>query len=286
MNTNNNPAKNVNLRPLRLPSILGVTMGVFMLMATAAPSAHAVLTLLTYYNFNTEADGVSFPYTSNTTAVPGTQSTTLDNDATDPFPPGNATINTSVGTTTNRWFPGTVAQPADATGAGGSLELAGNANLSSGGIYCFNFGGITTTDFTGVSLSFAIASIGNAGQFKDLSVEWGTSSSQTVAPATFPNSVTLSPFTIGTKTSIINFQQVSGALGAGADNLAAGTYLWIQFCFTNAGNNANGNNTYIDNIQVTAVPEPSTYIGGLLGIIGICWYQRRWFTRFLVSRPA
>src|SRR5437016_5127131 len=35
--------KNVNLRPLHLPSFLGVTMGILMLMAMAAPSAHAAL---------------------------------------------------------------------------------------------------------------------------------------------------------------------------------------------------------------------------------------------------
>ena len=33
----------------------------------------------------------------------------------------------------------------------------------------------------------------------------------------------------------------------------------------------------IDNIQVngTAVPEPATVAGGLLGVLGLCWHQRR-----------
>ena len=47
-------------------------------------------------------------------------------------------------------------------------------------------------------------------------------------------------------------------------------------------------NTFIDNIQLTAtaVPEPSSYIGGLLGLVGLCWYQRRRFMRLVSSRSA
>jgi hypothetical protein len=250
-------------------------MGVLMLMAMAAPSAHATLHLLTYYNFNTEADGAAPPYTSN---APGEQTTHLINDATFAFPAGNIAIAASAGTTLNQW-------PADATGAGGALDLRGNANLSSDAKYCIDFGGFSTTDDFNVTLSFAIASVGNGGQFDTLTVEWGTSNSATIAPATFPNTVTLSPFTIGTNTNTVTYQQVTGAL-TGADNLAPGTFVWVQFCFSGAGNNANGNDTFIDNIQVTAIPEPSTYIGALLGIIGLCWYQRRWFTRLLGLRPA
>jgi hypothetical protein len=253
-----------------------------MLMAMAAPSAHAFL--LTYYNFNTEADGTTFPFTSNTTAVPGTQQTHLVNDATFSFPAGNVDIAATAGTTLNQW-PGGPGQPADASGAGGALDLAGNANLSSDAKYCFDFGGISTTGKFDIALSFAIASVGNGGQFDTLTVEWGTNTSATVPAATFPNSVTLSPFTIGTNTSTVTYQQVTGTL-TGADNLAAGTFVWVQFCFSGSGNNANGNDTFIDNIQVTGVPEPSTYIGALLGIIGLCWYQRRWFTRLLGLCPA
>ena len=153
-------------------------------------------------------------------------------------------------------------------------------------MYCLDFGGISTVDDFNVNLSFAIASVGNGGQFDTLTAEWGTSNSATIAPATFPNSVTLSPFTIGTNTNTVTYQQVTGAL-TGADNEPAGTFVWVQFCFSNLrGNNANGNATFLDNIQVTAIPEPSTYIGALLGLVGLCWYQRRWFARFLGLRPA
>jgi len=33
--------------------------------------------------------------------------------------------------------------------------------------------------------------------------------------------------------------------------------------------------TQIDNIQLVAVPEPATIAGGLLGVLGLCWHQRR-----------
>jgi hypothetical protein len=260
-------------------------MGVLMLMAMAAPSAHAFL--VTYYNFNTEADGTTFPFTSNTTAVPGTQQTHLVNDATNAFPGGVVDIDASAGTTLNHW-PGGPGQPEDVSGAGGALDLSGNANsgITKDTSYCFDFGGISTTGKFDVSLSFAIASVGNAGQFDTLTVEWGTSASAAVPAASYPNSVTLSPFTIGLNTSIVTYQQVTGALGAGADDLAAGTFVWIQFCFSGSGNNANGNDTFLDNVSVTAVPEPSSYIGGLLGLFGLCWYQRRWFMRLVGLRPA
>ncbi|PYK39251.1 MAG: hypothetical protein DME60_09890 [Verrucomicrobia bacterium] len=41
----------------------------------------------------------------------------------------------------------------------------------------------------------------------------------------------------------------------------------------------------IDNIQVngTIVPEPATVGGGLLGVLGLCWFQRRRFG-FLLPR--
>jgi hypothetical protein len=63
--------------------------------------------------------------------------------------------------------------------------------------------------------------------------------------------------------------------------------VWVSFCFTGATDAGINNVTNIDNIQVIgAVPEPSTYIGGLLGIAGLCWFQRRWFSRALRFRRA
>src|SRR5438067_2007112 len=115
---------------------LGLITGGLMLMTLATPAAHAV-NLLTYYNFNTEVDGAAPPFTSN---APGLQTTTLNNGPDDSFPPGQIRINATAGTTVNQW-------PADLTGAGGAIDLAGNTNTQ----FCFSFGAINTQGYTDIN---------------------------------------------------------------------------------------------------------------------------------------
>ena len=283
--------KNIDLRPMRLPSLLGLIMGVLMLMALAAPSAHAVPGLLTYYNFNGLTTGTAPPLTSNTTDVTGTQQTTLVNDATNAFPSGQifiqnvypppppASNTTPAGTTLNQW-------PTDASGAGGALDLAGNANINVGTQYCFDIGGINVGSSTIIQLSFAIASVGNGGQFSTLSLHWGSSNSATTPPTTFAGTFTSIAPILGTNNhgAAPVYQQVIATLNG---SVPAGQFLWIQFCFGGASNDANGNDTLIDNIQVTGdVPEPATAISGALAAIGLCWRQRKRVSGFLRARLA
>lgn len=51
----------------------------------------------------------------------------------------------------------------------------------------------------------------------------------------------------------------------------------VDFRLVFSGGNSNGQNlqTQVDNIQLVAVPEPATIAGGLLGVLGLCWHQRR-----------
>jgi hypothetical protein len=53
--------------------------------------------------------------------------------------------------------------------------------------------------------------------------------------------------------------------------------LVLQLHFTGGQSNGIDLQNEIDNIQVngTAVPEPATIAGGLLGVLGLCWHQRR-----------
>jgi hypothetical protein len=53
--------------------------------------------------------------------------------------------------------------------------------------------------------------------------------------------------------------------------------LLVRLHFTNGQSNGGDLQNLIDNIQVngTAVPEPATVAGGLLGVLGLCWFQRR-----------
>jgi len=255
--------RNLQCKNVRFPSLLGLTMGVFMLMALGAPSAHATF-LLTYFNFE---DG-------NLTAdPPGQQLTpTIFNDTTNPYPTGQFGVTAGVGTTDNT-------PPGNVQTTNSALDLQGNANITAGSNYCLDLGPVNTLGKTGISLSFALASIGNGGQFDVITAAWGTNGT------TYGNTITLAldSSLIG-KNTMNNppvYQVVTGDL-TGADNLSS---VFIQFCFSAKGNAANGNHTYLDNIQVTAAaPEPSTYISGLLGVVGLCWYQRRRVACFLRLR--
>ena len=259
MNTNNNPAKNVNLRPLCLSSFLGITMGVLMLMAVAAPSAHA--RLLTYYDFE---DG------NFTSDAPGLQTTTISFTSSS-YPGGNLTVDGTVakpvGTSLNSVTPSTIM----------ALDAMGNTTGGVGTQYCFMLGGLTTTNLTDIVLSFAILSQGNGGQFTTLNLLYST----TGIAGTYTLFATDAALQTHTAYSLDSFNV--SALTGGAVEGISGSNLFFEFCFTGSSNNANGNNTFLDNIQVTgaAVPEPSTYIGGLLGIAGLCWFQRRRLVRSL-----
>lgn len=64
--------------------------------------------------------------------------------------------------------------------------------------------------------------------------------------------------------------------------LPAGTTLGdpltiLRLAFTGGQSNGGNLQDQIDNIQVngTIVPEPATVAGGLLGVLGLCWHQRR-----------
>lgn len=53
--------------------------------------------------------------------------------------------------------------------------------------------------------------------------------------------------------------------------------LLIRLQFVNGQSNGTDLQNLIDNIQVngTIVPEPATVAGGLFGVLGLCWHQRR-----------
>jgi hypothetical protein len=207
------------------------------------------------------------PYTSIAVGTYGgfpLQQTTLFNDAVDPFPGGQLLIDSAAGTTSNQFS-------LDGSGAGGALDVMGPATPAPGQIFCFDIGSFSTAGLTDVSLSFAIKAIVTApgGAFTTLDLAYGT------------DGTTWTPF----DTIAIN---QDGSFHIINDNLPNdGTVnghstFFLQFCFSGA-TNASGH-VYVDNIQVAAVPEPSTYLGGLLGLLGVlglCWYQRQWLMRGL-----
>jgi hypothetical protein len=223
--------------------------------------------LLVYYNFNQVSTTV--PQFS---VAPGTQIGVPLFNSTDPlhtFPSGNLFVNPTAGTTVNQ-------AAGDASGAGGALDARGNT--TGGGLpnpaqpYCFVIGPFSTAAFSIVSISFALKSAGT-GQFTTLNLLYSTNGSSFTSFATF---TTLSQYA--------SYTTLSASLPSGATGQST---LYIEYCFTGASNNNTNNNTFIDNIQINGdVPEPSTYIGGLLGIGVLCWSQRRRLISSLRFRRA
>lgn len=64
--------------------------------------------------------------------------------------------------------------------------------------------------------------------------------------------------------------------------------LALRLLFTGGQSNGNDLQLRIDNIQIggTIVPEPATVAGGLLGVLGLCWHQRRRLIRSVGFRKA
>jgi len=210
--------------------------------------------LVAHWNFNSEINGQPPPYPSEETTGPPATAPFLFNDPNPnlAFPPGNINVVTGVGTVLN----------GGGDPAGGALDVRGNTQLA-GHAYCFDIGPINVSGLTSFSVSFALQSLGNIqnpGQFNSFTLSWGTNGTTWTAFSTQP----------------IN-QDGAYHVYNGQFTVPAGTTtIFLQFCFTGSTNNAEGNHTYIDNIEVDAViPEPATVIGGVLGVLGLCWHQRR-----------
>jgi hypothetical protein len=114
------------------------------------------------------------------------------------------------------------------------------------------------------SVSFAVAANGNGFAFVQLQMS-------TNGGATFANipgvPIQLIPNGPGT---VLTFNVTSGT----TLNIPQ---LVLRLHFTGGQSNGVDLQNQIDNIQVNgiAVPEPATVAGGLLGVLGLCWHQRR-----------
>src|SRR5205814_528521 len=114
--------------------------------------------------------------------------------------------------------------------------------------------------FQNMTLSFATNGLGNG--FRSVQLSYSINGGAT--------------FTAGPSMLLTQqLQTVSLAVPVGANN-AQLLVLRLEF----SGGQSNGNDllqTIVDNIQVngTIVPEPATIAGGLLGVLGLCWFQRR-----------
>jgi hypothetical protein len=270
----------------KLP-LFGAVASALMLTAALAPKANAVTPeLLYYFDFNTEANNTAPPYTSRASGSFGTnpdgsaaplRQTTLFNQTFQGNGSGaGISIDSNGGTLTNAFITGT---PVDT--AGGAMTLRANTtatNTSCFAIGPMNFSGVAA--LSNLSLSFAFEALhtgpASAHGFTDLQLAY---SFDNVTYTNFPG-------TTGTITTLQTTQNAYVKYMANLPTAVNGqSTVYIQFCFSGATDNGNSRSQLMDNIQVSGtVPEPSTYIGGLLGIGVLCWSQRRSLFRFLRLR--
>jgi len=240
---------------------LFVVAGMFLLTAALAPKANAQNVLI-YFNFeDATITTPPSPYDPASDDVPplgdnpggGVQhSTIVDNF--------NAGATGAVaGTTSNR-------TPLDIDTAPPQVALGMSTTPADNG-HWIQFHANTTT-FSNMSLSFAINSAGNG--FNNVQFSYLIGGVETIV-----SSLAIAP---GGGFHVLTFAVPAGAAGQPD----------VDFRLTFTGGTSSGQNlqTVIDNIQLTGVPEPTTVAGGLLGVLGLCWHQRRRLIRHVRFRRA
>jgi hypothetical protein len=236
-------------RPHALPfRLLLVVAGALMLMAASAPRARA--DLIAYFNFEDAVLGGPPDFSSDSppaflgeTTVIGTNINT------------NAVTTVTPGLSLNRW-------PTDPDPNNLALGISRSGENSPGNldIHLPTSGGF----FQDMSVSFAIDALGNGYTLAALfySTDGGVNFTFSGASAIIPNR---------TREGAI---LVTLPVPTAANNVPD-LVLRIQF----TGGQSSGANLQdvSDNIRVegTIVPEPTTIAGGLLGVLGLCWHQRR-----------
>ena len=228
-----------------------------MLAGAFAPKADAAV--LVYFNFE------SVTFTSVPAPGPGglyplLQNQTILNSPTDPFPPGGLNLASGVGTILNELVP-------DVPTTNSALDLSGNTSGTTR-LDCFRFG-VNTAGDVQASLSFALQSLGNGSQFTQMEVRYSTNGGTTF---------TVTPEGLVTITQDALYHIYTFNISGAANTANA----LIEVCFTGSTTNNAANHTYLDNLQINAaVPEPATVVGGVLGVVGLCWHQRRRLIRSL-----
>jgi hypothetical protein len=232
--------------------LLLILAGAFTLLAALTPRANA--DLLRFYDFEGTA---SPPYPvnlqSHTPALETGPSTiiSLRDENNNPYPAGNTLVG----------GPLTANLP---SGAGTNLTSLG---ISHSHQHDLNvdmpfFSAIGVYDVTSVSFAYAAQGNGYASVQLQMSTNGGV---------TFTNI-----------SSVIALPPTGSGGSAVVISVPSGTtmnipQLVLRLNFTGGQSNGNNLQFQLDNIQVggTAVPEPGTVAAGLLGVLGLCWFQRR-----------
>jgi hypothetical protein len=134
--------------------------------------------------------------------------------------------------------------------------------------------------YQGLSLSFATNNNGNG--YGTVTLGWVIDSGCSV---NCTGSLSQAMPTAGTQIVTFDLTGQTALNGDGVNN----KMVTFTLTFSNGQSNGVDLQTVIDNIRLDAAfafPEPKTVWGGLLGVLGLCWHQRRRLVRFLRLRPA
>jgi hypothetical protein len=245
--------KRFPLRRLRFRSLLVLT-GALILVGALAPTANA--DLIAYFNFEDSFNGGPPDFTSDVVGAPdfnpggGVVLTTITTDYTS----GEALAN-HPGTSLNR-SAGDIDVPPLTPGLDVELTNVANNNNRHFDFNVFSSGGF----YQDMTLSFAVKT--RTGGFTDVTVQFSINGGGTWT-------------TFGTAALVVNVPSVkSFGVPAAANNAPN---LAFRFFFTGGTGTRDFRYTQFDNLQLTGtiVPEPATVAAGLLGVLGLCWHQRR-----------
>jgi hypothetical protein len=248
MNTNNAVSRpRIRGRSRRFRSLFIAAAGALILTAAFVPRANAIL--IVYYNFED-----TFPdFTSET--IPGQpqmQTPVLDTTYTLTDLRDRAGIPLNVFGT----VPGDSGVDPDANNHGLGLV---RSSVNSGAYFQFD---VDATFLQGMSLSFAIATLGNG--FDLVSFSYSIDGGSTFTAAGSFVLANIGP-------AIIVTFPVPVAVEGQSD-------VVLRLTFTGGHSNGVNDQNTIDNIRLdtqTIIPEPATVVGGLLGVCGLGWQQRR-----------
>lgn len=239
--------------PFRLPFVLA---GALILLIAFAPRANA--DLIVYFNFEDSFNRGPPDFTSDVIGAPdfnpggGVVLTTMTTD----YNSGEA-LSDHPGIALNR-SAGDIDRPPLTPNLDVSLTDAGNNNNRNFDFNVFSSGGF----YQDMTLSFAVMT--RTGGFTDVTVQYSINGGGTWT-------------TFGTAALASNVQTLASFSVPAAANNAPN--LAFRFFFTGGtGTSTRTQYTEFDNLQLTGtivVPEPATVAAGLLGVLGLCWHQRR-----------
>jgi hypothetical protein len=218
--------------------------GALLLLAAFAPSAKA--DVIAYFNFEDAEKGGPPDFTSEFDQGLGIDTTIVTN-----YDPASMNSVTP-GLAENR-----LAEDTDPNNLSVHLFRSGLNDPADFDIPLFSSQGF----FQDMTVSFGINVQGNGFTTVTLwySIDGG---------ANFINSGNFADITTG------GAQVISLAVPTAANNAPQ---LVLRLEFTGGQSNGVNDQDIIDNILIggTIVPEPATVAGGLLGVLGLCWFQRR-----------